>query len=311
MAVVTPLNNFLGPEGDTVTVDEQLLNTQYQLGKRAKDMDNLPLWMCCDIETFLTNLDLQANLLDKMSKTMDTCIVGQQTGSWIGHTVQKWHDHLHRHVLGKLTSFSETTKKPLGDAYTIHYSGLIAKKGPQEDSHQARNVGRSLPADIIPASEIAALIWAMQPFPILQTVLTSKGWQMAKFFKKVAGTPEESLLGIDCKHAPTTCTCFLTQNTHNCTLTRATYTLGNPEYHRQLQQQETNTCRPHANKTVLKNPFCVSVGSRFLPHSLSTYTSQTHPPAGDTIGHLNHAQDSDLTSSYSTPTTRTPLKEWS
>ena len=29
MAVVTPLNNFLGPEGDTVTVDEQLLNTQY------------------------------------------------------------------------------------------------------------------------------------------------------------------------------------------------------------------------------------------------------------------------------------------
>ena len=29
MAVVTPLNNFLGPEGDTVTVDELLLNTQY------------------------------------------------------------------------------------------------------------------------------------------------------------------------------------------------------------------------------------------------------------------------------------------
>jgi len=32
MAVVTPLNNFLGPEGDTVTVDEQLLNTQYSNG---------------------------------------------------------------------------------------------------------------------------------------------------------------------------------------------------------------------------------------------------------------------------------------
>jgi hypothetical protein len=31
MAVVTPLNNFLGPEGDTVTVDEQLLNTQYSI----------------------------------------------------------------------------------------------------------------------------------------------------------------------------------------------------------------------------------------------------------------------------------------
>ena len=29
MAVVTPLNNFLGPEGDTVTVDKQLLNTEY------------------------------------------------------------------------------------------------------------------------------------------------------------------------------------------------------------------------------------------------------------------------------------------
>jgi hypothetical protein len=28
MAVVTPLNNSLGPEGDTVTVDEQLLNTE-------------------------------------------------------------------------------------------------------------------------------------------------------------------------------------------------------------------------------------------------------------------------------------------
>ena len=27
MAVVPPLNNFLGPEGDTVTVAEQLLNT--------------------------------------------------------------------------------------------------------------------------------------------------------------------------------------------------------------------------------------------------------------------------------------------
>ena len=29
MAVVIPLNNFLGPEGDTVTVDKQLLNTEY------------------------------------------------------------------------------------------------------------------------------------------------------------------------------------------------------------------------------------------------------------------------------------------
>ena len=29
MAVVTPLNNPGGPEGDTVTVDEKLLNTEY------------------------------------------------------------------------------------------------------------------------------------------------------------------------------------------------------------------------------------------------------------------------------------------
>ena len=108
---------------------------------------------------------------------MDTCIVGQQTGSWTGHTVQKWHANLHRHVPGKLTSFSETTTNPLGGSNTIQYSGITATKGPQEDSRQARNLGRSLPADIIPASEIAAMIWAMQPFHILQSVLTSNGWQ--------------------------------------------------------------------------------------------------------------------------------------
>jgi hypothetical protein len=34
MVVVTPLNNFLGPEGDTVTVDEQLLNTEYRDRRR-------------------------------------------------------------------------------------------------------------------------------------------------------------------------------------------------------------------------------------------------------------------------------------
>ena len=36
MAVVTPLNNFLGPEGDTVTVDKQLLNTEYWQGDRRR-----------------------------------------------------------------------------------------------------------------------------------------------------------------------------------------------------------------------------------------------------------------------------------
>ena len=30
MAVVPPLNNFMGPEGDTVTVAEPLLNTEYR-----------------------------------------------------------------------------------------------------------------------------------------------------------------------------------------------------------------------------------------------------------------------------------------
>ena len=34
--VVTPLNNPGGPEGDTVTVDEQLLNTEYLGREREK-----------------------------------------------------------------------------------------------------------------------------------------------------------------------------------------------------------------------------------------------------------------------------------
>ena len=52
MAVVTPLNNFLGPEGDTVTMDEQLLNTEYWVqralyllvhGQVTQFSPNLPL----------------------------------------------------------------------------------------------------------------------------------------------------------------------------------------------------------------------------------------------------------------------------
>ena len=42
----------------------------------------------------------------------------------------------------------------------------------------------------------------------LDTVLTRNGWQMAKFFKHIAGTPQETLLGIDCIQAPTRCRCF-------------------------------------------------------------------------------------------------------
>ena len=35
MAVVPPLNNFMGPEGVTVTVAQQLLNTEYQSSNLA------------------------------------------------------------------------------------------------------------------------------------------------------------------------------------------------------------------------------------------------------------------------------------
>ncbi len=49
MSVVTPLNNPGGPEGDTVTVDEQLLNTEYSGGTiifaSTPSMDEqCPLW---------------------------------------------------------------------------------------------------------------------------------------------------------------------------------------------------------------------------------------------------------------------------
>ena len=43
MAVVTPLNNFLGPEGDTVTVDELLLNTQYSIPMCVRGPMRMPL----------------------------------------------------------------------------------------------------------------------------------------------------------------------------------------------------------------------------------------------------------------------------
>jgi hypothetical protein len=45
MAVVTPLNNFLGPEGDTVTVDEQLLNTEYLYVSNEQRIP--PGWQVC------------------------------------------------------------------------------------------------------------------------------------------------------------------------------------------------------------------------------------------------------------------------
>ena len=50
MAVVTPLNNFLGPEGDTVTVDKQLLNTEYWTrmgGLAATKCVRCMQWWCC------------------------------------------------------------------------------------------------------------------------------------------------------------------------------------------------------------------------------------------------------------------------
>jgi hypothetical protein len=42
----------------------------HQLGKRATEMDNLPLRIRRDIETHLTNMGLEEDLLIKMSKTM-------------------------------------------------------------------------------------------------------------------------------------------------------------------------------------------------------------------------------------------------
>jgi hypothetical protein len=70
-------------------------------------------------------------------------------------------------------------------------------------------------------------------------------------------------------------------------------------------QQATNTLSPASEQDCLSRE-TLSVylwpgGARHsLPHSLSTYILQAHPPEGDTIGHQNHAQDSDSTSSYST-----------
>jgi hypothetical protein len=194
-----------------------------------------------DIESHLTNMGLEADLLIKMSKTMHTCIIGQQTGTWIGRIIHRWHANLQQHVPGKLTSFSETTTDPPGGSYTLQYSGILVPTDIPYDNRQARTLGRSLEPDIIPASETAALIWATQPFDILKSVLTNIGWQLAKFFQKVSDTPQEILLGTDCKHAPTTCQCFLTKNPLTCSITRATCTIGHQEYQKRLQQQATKT----------------------------------------------------------------------
>ena len=235
----------------------------HQLGKRATEMDNLPMRMRRDIESHLTNIGLEADILTKMSKTMHTCIVGQQTGSWIGYIVHRWHANLQQHVPGKLTSFSETTTDPPGGSYTIQYSGILVPTDTQYDSRQARTLGRSLQPDIIPASETAALVWAMQPFDILQTVLTNNGWQLAKFFQKVSDTPQETLLGTDCKHAPTTCQCFLTNNPLTCSITRAMCTLGHPEYPKRLQQQATKTPQATGEQGCEENPFPCICGETF------------------------------------------------
>ena len=45
MAVVTPLNNPGGPEGDTVTVAEKLLNTEYYGSHRAHAGHQLVVWI--------------------------------------------------------------------------------------------------------------------------------------------------------------------------------------------------------------------------------------------------------------------------
>ena len=103
----------------------------------------------------------------------------------------------------------------------------------------------------------------MQPFDILKTVLTNNGWQLAKFFQKVSDTPQETLLGTDCKHAPTTCQCFLTNNPLTCSITRAMCTLGHPEYPKRLQQQATKTPQATGEQGCEENPFPCICGETF------------------------------------------------
>jgi len=58
MAVVTPLNNFLGPEGDTVTVDGQLLNTEYWIGRSRGNLARTPdVAVVISLNRFLAPVD--------------------------------------------------------------------------------------------------------------------------------------------------------------------------------------------------------------------------------------------------------------
>ena len=58
MAVVTPLNNPGGPEGDTVTVDEQLLNTEYCHLRRVAYPEGTPPCLSTGNFYFLTLADI-------------------------------------------------------------------------------------------------------------------------------------------------------------------------------------------------------------------------------------------------------------
>ena len=83
----------------------------------------------------------------------------------------------------------------------------------------------------------------------------------------LASTPNMHLLIVLLlflqKQNLSTCTCFLTQNAHNCTITRATCTLGNPEYQRRLQQHATNTPSTASDQDCPERPFLRICGEPF------------------------------------------------
>ena len=72
MAVVTPLNNFLGPEGDTVTVDEQLLNTEYW-------------WVGgeCSVRDWHSGSCFSASLMPPQTRTFQRMFPLREKGSFI------------------------------------------------------------------------------------------------------------------------------------------------------------------------------------------------------------------------------------
>jgi hypothetical protein len=85
MAVVTPLNNFLGPEGDTVTVDEQLLNTEYKHRRQSHEITYIgPYWTICTGTGYGKNED-------RVGRSRNEDRVGRrQSVEQAAHNQQRW-----------------------------------------------------------------------------------------------------------------------------------------------------------------------------------------------------------------------------